>query len=38
MVPVTYDPEPGDTEVMYDQLFYPLPILLLNDFFNTLNA
>jgi hypothetical protein len=35
---LSYDPEPGDTEVPYDQLFKALPTLVPNDFFNMLNA
>jgi hypothetical protein len=35
---LAYDPESGDIEVPYDPLCYPLPISVLDDFFNTLNA
>jgi hypothetical protein len=34
---LTYDPEPGDTEVPYDH-FYAIPTLVLNDFFSMINA
>jgi hypothetical protein len=35
---LAYNSKSGNTEVLYDQLFYPLPKVILNDFFNTLNA